>query len=328
MTPRRIVSPSVKSGDYAYGRAPHDYISITTLSKATANLKVTQANRVILQTNLEAGIMCNKTNAHPTVLKSGETAIVLRGTYCDKFGKIPKCPAESFCQHQHLFFTTSVEGNPHEFESEDKWTHIKQLSAAEDPFLWTDAQGRYHVLVHSKLACGGRGPREDRCILMGTSLDGKEWVAASRPAFEGQIQLSGGDLKQQLTLFQRPKILFAADGTTPLFLIGGVRRMPRAATQTLMIPFNVKENARFREVDIEHSNGEVEEEDEHDDVEEEENGYAIDTAAPQQLDFKQLLSVIALGMLIAPVSFCLSYVCVRGATNLHGYTAVSQSEEV
>ncbi|KAH9260556.1 hypothetical protein BASA81_001023 [Batrachochytrium salamandrivorans] len=246
MTSHRVVSPSVTEGDYAFGKAPHDYITVTTLSKP--DFKIVQANQVVLQTNLEAGIMCNKTNPSPVRLKNGRTAMVLRGTYCDKFGKEPRCPPNSFCQHQHLFFALTVEnGNPHEFEPESKWNHIKQLASAEDPFLWVDAQGRYHVLAHSKLACGGvRGPREERCILMASSRNGTAWTSASRPAFEGMVEFQDSPNKHLMHLFQRPKILFDEDGTTPLFLLGGVRRSPKSATQTLMIPFNVEKNQRFR----------------------------------------------------------------------------------
>lgn len=44
---------------------------------------------------------------------------------------------------------------------------------------------------------------------------------------------------------QRPKIFFDDDGSTPLFLICGVRRWKEEPTRTVVIPFNVPANDRF-----------------------------------------------------------------------------------
>ena len=148
---------------------------------------------------------------------------------------------EENCQHIFLVDIPGGLGSPIP-NKRLEWRLVKQLEASEDPFLWKDANGHYHMLVHSKRACGSHS---DSCGLLASSKDGKEWTSASRPSFRGYVTWRISGKRERATLMQRPKILFADDNSTPLFLICGFRRKLHSRVQTLLIPFNVPQNERF-----------------------------------------------------------------------------------
>ena len=228
-----VVSASVKHGLYKFGEGPHDFLTVST----TINFR-NWNQTVVLHTNLTAEYSCNRTNPSPLILEDGSVLLAVRTTYCSVSGFAPRCLPDMDCQH--IFLARSK--SPTSIVSEENWKQVKQLEGSEDPFLWKDSRGRYHILAHSKRACGkGSGS----CGLLASSGNGVDWKSAARPAFTGHVKWRNGE-KDKFYLQQRPKILFDKDKTTPLFLITGVRRRPRAIVQTLMIPFNVPSNAHLR----------------------------------------------------------------------------------
>ena len=90
---------------------------------------------------------------------------------------------------------------------------------SEDPFMWIDRRGSWHVLYHWMHA-GGPGGHS-------FSSDGITWSNISS-AYGGARPLAGGGSASFAA--ERPKFLFADDGVTPTYLYNGVHDGPGAHT--------------------------------------------------------------------------------------------------
>lgn len=89
----------------------------------------------------------------------------------------------------------------------------------EDPFLWIDARGNYHVLYHTWSAL----PYPSMAISgHGFSVDGANWTFSPTEPYSNVIVQSDGTVQRFATL-ERPKLLFtdAASPHTPTHLING-----------------------------------------------------------------------------------------------------------
>ena len=81
----------------------------------------------------------------------------------------------------------------------------------EDPFIWRDGSGFFHCLFHKFTDehpnCGGHA----------FSRDGFKWTLHNDAAYTTAVATSDG---KNTSFFrrERPHLLFAADGTTPLML--------------------------------------------------------------------------------------------------------------
>jgi len=238
MPTRTYRDPNQKTGIWRFGESPHDFVSAFESDKLASG---TWTRNVVLRTNLTAGSACNRTNPAPLLEEDGSVLLVFRTTYCDKSGNLCQPSPTKNCQHMYRARLSSPKDAPEESEMK----MIKQLDGAEDPFIWKDRQGRFHLLVHSKNACAA-GP--DTCSLLAASANGVEWTSASRPAYATYVTFrtaSNALVRERVTLIQRPKILFDETSGNPLFFICGFRRTSRSHIQTLMIPFNVRENAHL-----------------------------------------------------------------------------------
>lgn len=238
MPQRAELTSSAKRGVFRYGESPHDFIGVSHLDGPLANVST---RRVITQSNLRGGIACNRTNPSPLLLGDGTVLLALRTTFCSLAGR-PACNYKTNCQH--IYLVRQRDPMAPISDNSSQWQHVKQLEASEDPFLWRDARGRFHMLVHSKRACGIHDT--SGCSLIASSPDSVDWNAASRPALRGYVTWRNSGQREKGALMQRPKIFFDEDGTTPLFLICGFRRRPGSQVFTLFIPFNVSANANLR----------------------------------------------------------------------------------
>lgn len=94
------------------------------------------------------------------------------------------------------------------------------LGGYEDAFLWLDARGAWHILFHV-----WSSQVEPQCVnatvsAHGYSTDGLEWFIGEKQPYNTSVAFTDGRVEISPTR-ERPKLLFAEDGVTPLFLING-----------------------------------------------------------------------------------------------------------
>ena len=92
-------------------------------------------------------------------------------------------------------------------------------SNVEDPALWVDRHGAFHAVFHAMDVPGQAGlPHVGGHAY---SVDGAEWVYTGT-AYGGAANYSDGSWQAFLRR-ERPHLLFAADGFTPVALSNGVQ---------------------------------------------------------------------------------------------------------
>ena len=94
----------------------------------------------------------------------------------------------------------------------------------EDPFIWRDKRGHWHLLMHSLEADGGfgSGPKVGRhAFSIGLT---SEWTFNSRTlAYNTTVVYTDGT-RTDLYRRERPQLFFSDDGEmTPLFLTNGIQ---------------------------------------------------------------------------------------------------------
>lgn len=126
------------------------------------------------------------------------------------------------CHHYDVYRAASFRG---------PWTKVPTElgplpngDGAEDPYLWIDVAGNFHVMFHASR----RGPDEDNCLAGHAgavvaahifSRDGLRWNMSSTPPYTNVLALAGGR-QQVVATRERPKFIF--DAGTPAYLINGI----------------------------------------------------------------------------------------------------------
>lgn len=220
---------------------PHDYMSISTAPSVEGPWK----ERVIFTTNASDphAWNCNKSNPSAIVLNNGSILMMYRGVPCirDKACR-NKTSGLNICEHQGIAIAESVDA-----PFVDRQGMISELSGNEDAYLFQNKRG-FVSLFHSKNACNDQAKGIDNsetCGSLAFSRDSWHWTLNEDPVYDGNIEWSGPagtSTKAFLDSRQRPNILFADDGVTPLFLINGARERPGQKEFSLFAPFNVAEN--------------------------------------------------------------------------------------
>jgi len=183
---------------------------------------------------------CNKTNTSPILMENGTVLLMYRGTPCNRD---PNCKNDTInlCEHVGIAVANSVEG-PYE----DRQGKISQLSGNEDAVFFKTKRG-YAAIFHGKNGCkdvdGVAGAKV--CGRLAHSVDSWDWILNDEPCYDGTIQWreENGDVTEEvLQSRQRPKIFFAKDGVTPLYLSNGVEVKDADLEFTVASPFNVQPN--------------------------------------------------------------------------------------
>lgn len=107
----------------------------------------------------------------------------------------------------------------------------------EDPFVWRDKRGHFHMLLHSLLPDGGfgTGPNVGRHAFA-RSWNG-QWTFNNRTvAYNTTVHYTNGSS----ILFhrrERPALIFSEDGKmTPLYLVNGVQEVNASSSYTVIQP--------------------------------------------------------------------------------------------
>lgn len=108
---------------------------------------------------------------------------------------------------------------------------------SEDPFIWQDKRGNYHILVHSLELEGGfgDGPKVGRHAYSKT-IAGPWTFNSATLAFSTMVEFDDGS---EIDYYrrERPQLYFSSDGKmTPLFLTTGVQEVGSKMSYTLMVP--------------------------------------------------------------------------------------------
>ena len=110
---------------------------------------------------------------------------------------------------------------------------------SEDPFLWRDKRGHFHMLMHSLEAGGGfgDGPKVGRHAYA-RRLDG-HWTFGNRTlAFNTSVQWTDGT-STDFYRRERPQLVFSDDGQmTPLYLSNGVQEVNQSSSYTVIQPLS------------------------------------------------------------------------------------------
>lgn len=120
--------------------------------------------------------------------------------------------------------------------------------ANEDPFIWCDKRGNFHLLTHSLLPDGGfgSGPNVGRHAYA-RSWDGSWTFNNCTVAFTTEVNFTDGTTINYYRR-ERPQLFFSEDGEmTPLFMTNGVQQQDSPASYTLIQPIGDAAAAYERE---------------------------------------------------------------------------------
>lgn len=139
------------------------------------------------------------------------------------------CPYNCGPEMLNLAFAEHYLGPYHRLHS-----HPIFENAGEDPFVWRDKRGHFHLLMHSF---------EDLSSMVGRHayarrLDG-HWTFGNRTlAFNTTVQWTDGT-RTEYNRRERPQLVFSDDGLmTPLYLTNGVQEVNQSSSYTVIQPLS------------------------------------------------------------------------------------------
>lgn len=128
----------------------------------------------------------------------------------------------------------------------DHWT--------EDPFLWRDKRGNWHILCHWMIDIAERHEKYPRVggHLFSRSLTGN-WTFKLQAAYNTTVYFTDGG-RTDYYRRERPRLYFSDDGNlAPLYLINGVQEFNSSASYTLVQPIGHGAKLYEKELGIESS---------------------------------------------------------------------------
>lgn len=123
----------------------------------------------------------------------------------------------------------------------DHWT--------EDPFLWRDKRGNWHILCHWMIDIAERGEKYPRVggHLFSRSLTG-DWTFKLQAVYNTTVEFTDGG-RTDYYRRERPKLFLSDDGhLTPLYLVNGVQEFNSLASYTLIQPIGQSAETFAREL--------------------------------------------------------------------------------
>ncbi|KAJ6442168.1 EGF-like domain-containing protein [Purpureocillium lavendulum] len=106
----------------------------------------------------------------------------------------------------------------------------------EDPFIWQDRRGNWHMLMHSLEPEGGfgDGPKVGRHA-WAEHYEGPWTFGSKTLAFSTEVEYDDGT-KVDFYRRERPQLHFAKDGVTPLVMTTGVQPKDSPMSYTVIVP--------------------------------------------------------------------------------------------
>ncbi len=133
-------------------------------------------------------------------------------------------------------------GGPYELINSMPWnTSDYSETWTEDPFIWRDKRGNWHILCHWMIDISERGEKYPRVggHMFSTNLT-EGWTFKLREAYNTTVHFTDGG-RTDYYRRERPKVFFSDDGQmTPLYLINGVQEFNSKASYTLIQPIGAK----------------------------------------------------------------------------------------
>lgn len=103
-------------------------------------------------------------------------------------------------------------------------------TADEDPFIWRDKRGHFHMLMHAL----GEGPYVGRHAF--ATAWGGSWTYGSTVAYTTTVEFTDGR-KISFSRRERPQVYFSTDGrVTPLYMANGVQEVNQTDSYTVIVP--------------------------------------------------------------------------------------------
>lgn len=169
--------------------------------------------RVVLQRNHDGNLSrwdCQNNNPSLTVLPNGTVVMIYRANSCE--GNSGEALGLAIAEHWGADFVRHEEPI---LRPEDGFGNN------EDPFLWVDAKGNFHIVAHEQSTnnvCGSNVAGHT-CGAHLFSRDGFSWTVSRTPVYDSAVTLANGTTGELQTR-QRPQIVFDANGA-PLVLYNG-----------------------------------------------------------------------------------------------------------
>lgn len=168
----------------------------------------------------------DRTNPSAYALPDGSVHLMYRGCKWKKtgFGCSKEKIALAIAPHWNC--SAEVEGACR-YERQNIHEALWQ-STGEDPFLFRDRRGAWHTLFHDLGRNGGFGCNKKSwkgCDVGGHafSRDGLTWTLSSTRPYTTSVTWEDG-FSEVLNRRERPQIVMATDGVTPIALINGVQK--------------------------------------------------------------------------------------------------------
>lgn len=104
----------------------------------------------------------------------------------------------------------------------------KQYLKNEDPYMWADARGNFHMIAHRYDYRDGYPPNPNQTMPVlvsghGYSADGVDWrFNSAQQPYDAKITFANGTV-QQFSTWERPHLLFDQKSGAPTHLINGVQ---------------------------------------------------------------------------------------------------------
>eukprot|EP01065_Artemidia_motanka_P007714 TRINITY_DN13857_c0_g1_i1.p1 TRINITY_DN13857_c0_g1~~TRINITY_DN13857_c0_g1_i1.p1 ORF type:complete len:423 (+),score=70.87 TRINITY_DN13857_c0_g1_i1:33-1301(+) len=162
------------------------------------------------------------TNLAGVILPNGSVVGIWRK--CSNLKGVHQCEADC-CTFPHLLTASNWRDPATYFPHQEPMFDALQPYGAEDPFVWRDAQGRFHAILHDE-----QGPtRSNARGRHAYSLDGATWYYGTTDAYDGKSALShpidaGNTSELIFVRRERPHMIIGGDGR-PTHLINGVQEM-------------------------------------------------------------------------------------------------------
>eukprot|EP00041_Stephanoeca_diplocostata_P018125 m.377693 g.377693 ORF g.377693 m.377693 type:complete len:396 (+) comp20926_c2_seq11:178-1365(+) len=145
---------------------------------------------------------CGNNNPSAHVLSNGTVVLVYRANPCT--GKGGESLGIAIADHWNASYVRR-KGGPIVSPNDGTGNH-------EDPFVWADARGNWHIISHDQSKGNVCGSADNHgCGAHLFSRDTYSWTVSKNPAYSTAVHFTNGTIGRLQTR-QRPQVIFSTDG--------------------------------------------------------------------------------------------------------------------